>query len=406
MNYFDEWLRDALVDANLLQFEKVLSEAGGRAFDFSPRYLRERTRMLADPSGWARRRGRAAWERAVRNIACVLLACTLAFGALMAASPAVRAAVLSWLREFGDGAVTYTTNPYVSSQAPEGAALQDWQVTWLPEGYTLWDFYTAPSFSKWSFLSDETGDSLDFGCSAPGGNSRVQIGTIPDPEGAWERVSVHGLPADYYAAGGEQLLVWETPEGFLLRLLAQGSMDRETLLKIAGSAACYRGDTPAYEMGWVPPDFHEMNGLNVYGNGAYHQEWARRGVTLSWRYVVSPPCPFTDPEGTPEEVTVNGLPGRFWASPEEPETPEGPDESVTQFGDVTITVGTAPGEETTSTLMWEDPETGAAFCLRGELEKSGLLRMAESVGRMETPVVRVQPGRSEAVIGIAGGDAP
>ena len=358
MHHFDEWLRDALMDANLLQFEKVLAEAGAQSFDFSPKYLRERTRMLADPFGWARRRGRSARNRAARSAACVLLACTLAFGALMAASPTVRAAVLNWLREFGGDSVTYTTNPYVSQRAPEGAALQDWQVTWLPEGYTLWDLYATPTFSKWFFLSDETGDSLDFGCSAPAGNSQVQIGTAPDPEGTREQINVHGCAADYYAGGGEQLLVWETPEGFLLRLLAQGSMDRETLLKIAESAACYRDDTPAYEMGWVPPDFHDMD--SPRGNGAFRQEWVRRGAILSWQYLVRPPCPFAAPEGAPEEVTVNGLPGRFWASPEEPEVSEGPDNSVTQFGDITMTVGTAPGEETTSTLMWEDPETGAA----------------------------------------------
>ena len=404
MTPFDSDLRRGLMDANLAQYERLLKTANSAEMDFSPSYLRERTRMLADPFGWARRRGRSARNRAARSAACVLLACTLAFGALMAASPTVRAAVLNWLREFGGDSVTYTTNPYVSQRAPEGAALQDWQVTWLPEGYTLWDLYATPTFSKWFFLSDETGDSLDFGCSTPAGNSQVQIGTVPDPEGVREQINVHGCAADYYAGGGEQLLVWETPEGFLLRLLAQGSMDRETLLKIAESAACYRDDTPAYEMGWVPPDFHDMD--SPRGNGAFRQEWVRRGAILSWQYLVRPPCPFAAPEGAPEEVTVNGLPGRFWASPEEPEVSEGPDNSVTQFGDITMTVGTAPGEETTSTLMWEDPETGAAFCLRGELEKSDLLRMAESVRRRETPVEPVQPGSSKTVTETAGGDAP
>ena len=69
MHHFDEWLRDALMDANLLQFEKVLAEAGAQSFDFSPKYLRERTRMLADPFGWARRRGRSARNRAARSAA-------------------------------------------------------------------------------------------------------------------------------------------------------------------------------------------------------------------------------------------------------------------------------------------------------------------------------------------------
>ena len=76
------------------------------------------------------------------------------------------------------------------------------------------------------------------------------------------------------------------------------------------------------------------------------------------------------------------------------------------FGSITAGVSSAPEEEITSTLMWEDPETGAAFCLRGELEKSDLLRMAESVRRRETPVEPVQPGSSKTVTETAGGDAP
>ena len=384
MRNFDQWLRDALMDANLLQFEKVLAEADTREVDFSPRYLRERMRMLADPFGWAERRGRSAGSRAARNIACAVLVCTLALGALMAASPTVRAAVLNWLREFSGDTVTYSTNPYISDSAPEDAAPQDWQITWLPEEYTLWDFYAATSFSKWTFLSVESGDSLDFGVSAPGGNSRIQIGTVPDPEAVRERVFVRGRAADYYADGSEQLLVWETPEGFLLRLLAKGAMDRETLVKVAESAACYGGDAPSYEMGWVPPDFHDIDGLR--GNGVCHREWVRRGVILSWKYVVRPACPFTVPEGTPEEVTVNGLPGRFWASLETvPEVPGGPDDSMSEIDGVTITAGVSTGDDTNSTLMWEDPETGAVFYLRGELEKSDLLRMAESVKRVDTP---------------------
>lgn len=377
MRQFDEMLRRGLMEANLAQYETVLERLPEWEPDFSSMYRRERMRLLADPWGWVRRRERPLWRQIARNVACVLLACTVAFGALMAVSPTVRAAVMSWLREFGGNSVTYSTNPYLSDPAPEDASLQDWQITWLPEGYTLWDFYTTPDLSKWAFLSVETGDSLDFSCCAPGGDARIEIGTIPDPENVRERIDLRGITADYYAGGGKQLLVWETPEGFLLRLLAYGRMDRETLIQVAGSAACYGGDTPAYEMGWAPPDFRDMDGL--YGNGACRQEWVRRGIILSWQYVVRPPCPLTTPEGEPEAVTVNGLPGRFWAGREEPETSHGPGDSTAQIGGVTITAGVSPAEETTSTLMWEDPETGAVFCLAGELEKSDLLRMAESV---------------------------
>ena len=54
MTRFDILLRRALMDANLEQYERVLRDAEAGEPDFSPRYLRERTRVLADPRGWAR----------------------------------------------------------------------------------------------------------------------------------------------------------------------------------------------------------------------------------------------------------------------------------------------------------------------------------------------------------------
>ena len=56
MTQFDILLRRALMDANLAQYEAVLRQAEEPAH--SPRYLRERTRLLADPRGWGRTRGR------------------------------------------------------------------------------------------------------------------------------------------------------------------------------------------------------------------------------------------------------------------------------------------------------------------------------------------------------------
>ena len=55
MRQFDALLRQGLMDANLAQYENVLERADGREADFSPRYCRERMRLLADPWGWERR---------------------------------------------------------------------------------------------------------------------------------------------------------------------------------------------------------------------------------------------------------------------------------------------------------------------------------------------------------------
>ena len=107
----ERMLRHALMEANLERFRDVLDAA--EEPDWSHRYLRNRTRLLADPFGWAKRMARPVWKRAARTAACVLLACLVTLGGLMAVSPAVRAAVLGWFHQVqvhGPFAFTPRTN--------------------------------------------------------------------------------------------------------------------------------------------------------------------------------------------------------------------------------------------------------------------------------------------------------
>ncbi|MDO4314515.1 MAG: hypothetical protein Q4C45_01980, partial [Oscillospiraceae bacterium] len=164
---FDALLRRALMDANLERFRAVLDGAGDTDPAFSSRYLRRRLRLLNDPFGWAREAARPVWKRAARNVACVLLACTLALGALMAASPTVRAAVLNWLRELGGGHVAYTsTSDRAAWDYDEPPA---WRPTWLPEGWSLDGLVLMGpenSSSTWTYQG-EGDDRLTFQCWWP-----------------------------------------------------------------------------------------------------------------------------------------------------------------------------------------------------------------------------------------------
>jgi len=81
MTRFDELLRRGLMDANLVQYERILQQADSAEPDFSPRYLRERTRMLADPWGWVRRRRRGKrldW-RLIAIVAALLILSACAY---------------------------------------------------------------------------------------------------------------------------------------------------------------------------------------------------------------------------------------------------------------------------------------------------------------------------------------
>ena len=84
MERFDELLRRGLMDANLAQYGSVLETADAREADFSPRYRRERMRLLADPWGWGARRAlsgprkRLNW-RLIAIVAALLLLSACAY---------------------------------------------------------------------------------------------------------------------------------------------------------------------------------------------------------------------------------------------------------------------------------------------------------------------------------------
>lgn len=99
MRQFDEFLRQGLMGANLAQYEGVLRGLPDWEPDFSPQYRRERMRLLADPWKWVRRRARPLWRRIARSAACIVLTSAVLFGALLAASPTVRAKVAQWVQE-------------------------------------------------------------------------------------------------------------------------------------------------------------------------------------------------------------------------------------------------------------------------------------------------------------------
>ena len=130
----EQMLRRALMEANLERFRDVL-EGADRDWDWSPRYLRSRTRLLADPFGWAKRMARPVWKRAARAAACAALACLVTLGGLMAVSPTVRAAVLGWLREITENGIFYTA--LGNRDGAEDHEPPDWMLTDLPEGWAL-----------------------------------------------------------------------------------------------------------------------------------------------------------------------------------------------------------------------------------------------------------------------------
>lgn len=372
---FDIQLRLALMDANLERFREALDRAGEPAF--SARYLRQRMRLLADPLSWARKAARPLWKKALQSAACVLLACTLTLGALMAASPTVRAAVLNWLREISGSEVTYHASSRDALETPPS-----WRPAWLPEGWAMADNRARQARSWWTFVAkDGTKRRLTCACFDP---SRGDIGTRINGADAGRvrtTVTVQGYAADYYEGESDSLLVWEDSEGRLFWLKTGWWVDWPELERIAESMTFYDQAQTACEMTWVPEGYEELDRFET--NGAVQLEWYREGEILTWQYVTDPLCPWELPEREPEAVTVNGLPAQYWGSQVPEDEAAGGDGTYYEMGDVTITVGTIYSTEESGVLTWTDPETNTAFRLTGNLGREDLFRMAESVTAKE-----------------------
>lgn len=400
---FESALRKALTEANLSQCREIWENMGAVP-TFSPRYRRERARMLSDPFGWMRRKLRPLWKTALRNVACILLASLLALGALMAASSTVRAAVVNWLREFWDNFAIYRTEGGVSYDTSPA-----WRPGWLPDGE--WSLTAANPRNGAVIWMFERGQArLTFYCSYAGNREGIFNESIlnDDTEKTRTPAAVHGRPADYYEGEVNCFLVWRDGEKTLFGLSADGVTGREMMERIAESVYAAPDASAAYALselpaGWETFDSAQISGVgreNLRRNADGEERALQYGETIALQYVQDPPCPFRVPPGTPEEVSVNGLSGRFWSDeqdrPGDPaghliingEIVEGDLTDVDgvpmirkEINGVTVTFGDVPRRRY-ATLAWTDPETNTAFRLRGTADKETLLEIAECVRRI------------------------
>lgn len=128
---FEEQVRRALLDVNYKEYEQVLAQADAIVYAPSPRYLAWEKKFLAAPFAFAKKHARPVWQRFLRTAACVLLAVSVAFGGLMAASPTARAWVQQIIAQwFGEYA-------RFSFSGNAGQETGEWKTTWLPEGFEL-----------------------------------------------------------------------------------------------------------------------------------------------------------------------------------------------------------------------------------------------------------------------------
>lgn len=141
---FDSLLRQALLLAAIEDVKGIAdAEQADAEMEFSPEYLRNRMRLLADPFRYAKRKLRPMWKKALKSAACLLLVCSLAFATLMIASPSARAAVKQWFIEWYETYIVYR----FAGEA-ETDEMPQYEIGALPEGYAEVSRNVAPGYVK------------------------------------------------------------------------------------------------------------------------------------------------------------------------------------------------------------------------------------------------------------------
>ncbi len=95
MTQFDALLRQGLMDANLAQYDRILQQIETETPDFSPRYRRERMRLLAAPRNWGKKQTRPVLRR---RLFCGI---AVAIAVILLATAAVAATAPLWITFFG-----------------------------------------------------------------------------------------------------------------------------------------------------------------------------------------------------------------------------------------------------------------------------------------------------------------
>lgn len=159
----------------------------------------------------------------LKRAACAVLAIVLLCGALMLNTEA-RAAVVGWVRErYSDFNRYYIGKPEVLQQE------RKYELSWLPDGYTLTETNDFNDFSS-VIYADTEGNLISFFYTT-GNSAELFVG---GDIGVLTQTSLHGMPVDVYVALDADhfnTAIWNnTDEGRLFSVVAK--LDTDIILRI------------------------------------------------------------------------------------------------------------------------------------------------------------------------------
>jgi hypothetical protein len=181
---FDKLLTSALYRAAELDYGDMPSdEELEMTVQPSQRFRRKMKNLLRNPRRHIRSQRRPVYLKVLRSAAAVFIALTILFGAAMAASPTVRAAVVGFFRTWLEDRTIY--------EIPTRDLDSEWTFGYIPEGFELVEKLLM-EFQQHVYIYQNS-DSARIGIVISSGKQIVD-----NEHSDFYQITINGNPADVY----------------------------------------------------------------------------------------------------------------------------------------------------------------------------------------------------------------
>ena len=310
--------------------------------DFSPAFESAMEKLMQ------KGKRRAVWHRVASIAASLLLVLAIGGGIVLAVSPEVRAAVVTWLREQYENSVIYRF-----WGGGETSGLPAYRFSWLPEGCDLVE----------KSIGDEDHYIAIYGFSVENAKFVFEYGTFESMEGiiitdddanGADRLTVNGMPGEYVPLedrlGGD--LIW-IDENQKIAFSISSVLDKDTTIRIAEGITPGRETTELldFRFGWLPEGCQITVGTRRkdYFNAEFYSFTAQANVEFTYGEGDLPAIGEAAPGS--ERLTVRGMQSVYVPS----------------------------GNGNGGTLCWSDGDGPIVFTLSSELDKETTIKIAENI---------------------------
>ena len=215
----EEMLKKAAAEADQAIRDSLPAPADCK-HEFSPSFQRKMRRTF-------RKANHPVIDKLPKYAACFVLVIALAGGTWLTVDVEARAAFFAWVREQYEAFVEYR----FIGEAPQESEIVDYELAWLPEGFSLQKEQSLGNSSYLTYAND-SGQRILF--SYLQGDDVTSLFMMADYTEV-QSVQIGNVEADFYQASRETSpngLVWVSEEENMCFCIT-ASLPKDTLLKLA-----------------------------------------------------------------------------------------------------------------------------------------------------------------------------